>query len=185
MLEKHIEKKEEIITPNEVDSRLWYVIQTKPQNEHRVEAHLLNQGIETFLPLCASYHSCKGMVVKKITPFFPSYLFARFALEHDYHRVKWTRGVKKVLGFGNGPLPISEKIVLGIKERVGEDNLIKWAEDWQEGDLVEVISGPFQGLQGIFQQKMSAKGRVKILLSLVGVDVPVQISQWQLKKALV
>ena len=184
MLEKDIERKKEFISSNQVGSRLWYVVQTKPQNEYRVEAHLLNQGIETFLPLCASYHSCKGTVVKKIIPFFPSYLFARFDLEHDYHRVKWTRGVKKVLGFGNGPLPISEKIVLGIKERLGEDNLIKWAEDWQEGDLVEVISGPFQGLQGIFQQKMSAKGRVKILLSLLGVDVSVQISQWQLKRAL-
>jgi hypothetical protein len=31
---------------------------------------------------------------------------------------------------------------------------------------------------------MSAKGRVKILLSLLGVDVSVQISQWQLKRAL-
>jgi hypothetical protein len=29
---------------------------------------------------------------------------------------------------------------------------------------------------------MSGKGRVKILLSLIGVDVPVQISRWQLKK---
>jgi len=45
MLEKHIEKKEEIITPNEVDSRLWYVIQTKPQNEYRIEAPLLNKAL--------------------------------------------------------------------------------------------------------------------------------------------
>jgi hypothetical protein len=35
---------------------------------------------------------------------------------------------------------------------------------------------------GIFQKKMSDKGRVRILLGLIGVDVPIQISQWQIKK---
>lgn len=166
------------------ESRLWYVIQTKPQNEFRVEANLLHQGIDTFLPLCETYRYYRGRMVKKISPFFPSYLFAKFNLRFDYHRVKYTRGVRKVLGLGGAPLPISERVVEEIKNRVGEDNLIRWEEEWQEGDLVEVISGPFQGLRGIFQRRMSAKGRVKILLSLLGVDVPVQICQWQLRKAL-
>ena len=39
-----------------------------------------------------------------------------------------------------------------------------------------------EGLGGIFYRKMSDSGRVKILLSLIGVDIPVQISQWQIKK---
>jgi hypothetical protein len=35
---------------------------------------------------------------------------------------------------------------------------------------------------GVFEKKMSDGGRVRILLSLIGVDVPVQISRWRIKK---
>jgi transcription antitermination factor NusG len=53
----------------------------------------------------------------------------------------------------------------------------------KEGDLVEITSGPFKDLTGIFQKKMSDSGRVRVLLSLIGVDVAVQLSQRQIKKA--
>ena len=65
---------------------------------------------------------------------------------------------------------------------MGEDNLVKLEDELKDGDVVEVTSGPFKDLRGVFQKKMSGKGRVKILLSLIGVDVPVQISRWQIKK---
>ena len=52
----------------------------------------------------------------------------------------------------------------------------------KEGDLVQVTSGPLKDLVGVFQKRMSGKDRVKILLNLIGVDVPVQISKWQVRK---
>jgi transcription antitermination factor NusG len=99
------------------------------------------------------------------------------------YKVKWTRGVSKLLGFGDGPVPISEKVIQTIKERVGKDNLVKLEEELKEGDVVQITSGPFKELSGIFQKKISDNGRVRILLNLVGVDITVQISQWQIKKA--
>jgi hypothetical protein len=39
---------------------LWYVIQTKPGDEHRVETHLLNQEIEPFLPLLETHQYRTG-----------------------------------------------------------------------------------------------------------------------------
>ena len=65
---------------------------------------------------------------------------------------------------------------------MGKDNLVKLDEGWKEGDPVQINSGPFKDLTGIFQKKMSDNGRVRILLNLIGVHVPVQIPQWQLKK---
>jgi transcription antitermination factor NusG len=35
---------------------------------------------------------------------------------------------------------------------------------------------------GVFKKEMSSRGRVKVLLSLIGVEVPVQISRYQIKK---
>jgi transcriptional antiterminator RfaH len=168
--------------PN-VNNVKWYVIQSKPGDEYRVETHLINQEIEIFLPLLETHQYCSGKMVKRIKPLFPNYLFARLDLKFHYYKVKWTRGVSKILGTGDGPVPISEKVVQTIREKVGKDNLVKLEEEWKKGDIVQITSGPFKELTGIFQKRVSDKGRVRILLSLIGVDIPVQISQWQIRKA--
>lgn len=162
--------------------KLWYVVQTKPGNEDRVKGNLINQEIETFLPLLGTYQYSGGKMVPKIKPLFANYLFAKLELTLHYYKVKYTRGVNKILGSGEGPIPISEKVIEAIRERMGEDNLVKLEDELKEGDLVQVTSGPLENLVGIFNKKMSGKGRVKILLSLIGVDVPVQISKWQIKR---
>ena len=167
---------------NENGQKLWYVVQTKAGNEHRVQTHLLNQQIDTFLPLLNTCQCCNGKMIHKIKPFFPNYLFARLDLRRQYDQVKWTRGVSRILGAGNGPIPISEKVIQSIQERAGEDHIVKLEEEWKEGDVVQITSGPLKDLVGVFHRKMSDSGRVKILLSLIGVDIPVQISQWQIKK---
>jgi len=167
---------------DEIASRSWYVVQTKPGNEHRVETNLFNQEIEVFLPLLETFRYSNGKMVQKIKPLFPNYLFAKFDINLHYYKVKWTRGVNKILGNGDGPTPISGKVVETIKEQTGKDNLVKLEEEWKEGDPVRINSGPFKDLVGVFQKKMSENGRVRILLNLIGVDVPVQISRWQIKK---
>jgi transcriptional antiterminator RfaH len=168
--------------PNDINVN-WYVVQTKPGDEHRVETHLLNQEIETFLPLLETHQYYNGKMIQRIKPLFPNYLFARLNLKLHYYKVKWTRGVSKILGTGDGPVPISEKVFQTIRQRVRRDNLVKLEEEWKEGDIIQITSGPFKELTGIFQKKMSDKGRVRVLLSLIGVDIPVQILQWQIKKA--
>lgn len=92
-------------------------------------------------------------------------------------------GVNKILGFGDGAVPISEKIIQTIKERTGKNNRVKLEEDLKEGDIVQVTSGPFKELNGIFLQRMSDHGRVRILLNLIGVELSVQIDRRQIKKA--
>jgi transcription elongation factor/antiterminator RfaH len=164
------------------ESQLWYVVQTKPANEERVKGNLLNQEIETFLPLLGTYEYSNRGMVQRVKPLFASYLFARLDLLLHYYKVKYTRGVSKILGSGDGPIPISEKVIETIKARIGEDDLVKLEDDFNEGDLVQVTSGPLKDLVGVFQKRMSARGRVKILLSLIGVDVPVQLSKWQIKR---
>jgi len=169
--------------PNDpMTQRSWYVVQTKPGNEYRVETNLSNQEIEVFLPLLETFQHSSGKMIQKIKPLFPNYLFAKLDINLHYYKVKWTRGVNKILGNGDGPISISGKVVETIKERTGKDNLVKLEEEWKEGDQVRINSGPFKDLVGVFQKKMSDNGRVRILLNLIGVDVPVQISRCQIKK---
>jgi transcription antitermination factor NusG len=72
--------------------------------------------------------------------------------------------------------------VVSDQRKSRRNNLIRLEDEWKEGDAIQVTSGPFKDLMGIFQKKMSGQGRVRILLSLIGVDVPVQISKWQIKR---
>ena len=120
-----MDSKDLIGSTNYFDNFHWFVVQTKPGDENRAETHLLNQKIETFLPLLEIHQYSNGKMVQKIKPLFPNYIFARLDLKFHYYKVKWTRGVSKILGTGDGPVPISEKVIQLIKERAGKDNLVK------------------------------------------------------------
>jgi transcriptional antiterminator RfaH len=160
----------------------WYVIQTKPGNEHRVETNLSNQGIEVFLPLLESFQYSSGKMIQKIKSLFPNYVFATLDINLHYYKVKWTRGVNKILGIGGEPLPVSEKVIQTIKDRMGENHFVRLDEGLEEGAIVQFTSGPFKDLMGVFERRMSEGKRVRVLLSLIGVDVPVQVSRYQIKK---
>lgn len=139
--------------------------------------------IETLLPLCGNFRYSHGKMCRVVTPLFPNYLFAKLDLERHYYKVKWTRGVNRILGAWNEPIPISETVIRMLKDRMGDDDTVKLLEDLQEGDLVQITSGPFKDFVGMFQGGLSSGERVRILLNMVGAEVPVQISRWQIKKA--
>ena len=160
----------------------WYALQTKPSNERRVEINLLNQEIEVFLPLFETYQYQSKQTVRRIKPLFPNYLFAKLDIDAHYYKVKWTRGVIKILGVGSEPISISEKVIETIKARMGENNLVVLDVGIEEGNIVQFTSGPFKDLMGVFDKKMSDGKRVRVLLNLIGIDVPVQVSRWQIKK---
>jgi transcriptional antiterminator RfaH len=160
----------------------WFVIHTKPSNENRVETNLSNQEIEVFLPLLETFQYTNGKMVPKIKPLFPNYLFAKLDIDVHYYKVKWTRGVSKILGVGSGPIPISKKVIQTIQERMGENNLVKLEDGLERGHLIQFTSGPFKDLMGVFDKRMSDGKRVRVLLGLIGVDVPVQVSRYQIKK---
>jgi transcriptional antiterminator RfaH len=160
----------------------WYVIQTKPANERRVETHLSNQEIAAFLPMLETFYDLNGKMIPKLKPMFPGYLFARLNIWAAYYRVKWTRGVNKILGNGSEPVPVSEKVIQILHQRMGDRNVVRLDDNLEKGNLVQFTSGPFKDLMGVFDKKMSEGGRVRVLLSLIGVDVSVQVSRYQIKK---
>jgi transcriptional antiterminator RfaH len=161
----------------------WFVIHTKPRDEYRVKNHFEGMEIETLLPLCENFQYSHGRMCRVINPLFSNYLFARLDLERHYYKVKWTRGVNRILGVGNEPTPISEMVIQMLKDRMGGDGTVKLLEDLQEGDLVQITSGPLKDFIGVFQRRLSSGERVRILLNLIGAEVPVQISRSQIKKA--
>jgi transcriptional antiterminator RfaH len=160
----------------------WYVVQTKPRNEERAQYHLRREGIETLNPLMEAYTSKGGRSSKTLKPLFPNYIFARFILEKDYPKVRWARGVNKVVGRGREPMPISDLVVNEIRNRIDEDSVVKRAYDLSVHDTVKIKEGPLRDLIGVFDGWMSKEGRIRVLLSLIGYQTSVQLHYSQVEK---
>jgi transcriptional antiterminator RfaH len=160
----------------------WFVVHTKPRDEHRVKIHFEGMEIETLLPLHEDSQLSHGRRVRVLHPLFPNYLFAKLDMERHYYKVKWTRGVNRILGVGNEPAPVSETVIQVLKDRMGDDDTVELLEDLREGDLVQITSGPLKDFVGVFQKGLSSSGRVRILLDLIEAVIPVQIYRSQIKK---
>ena len=156
----------------------WFVLNTKPKKEWQVERLFTEGGIEIYNP--------KYMHDKRIKPFFPGYEFIYFDFPSQYQLVRYTRGVKRVVGTQEGPIPIPEEIIAGIKSREinGLIELLKYGVEPETGDEIEVVEGPLKGLRGIFEKKLDDKDRVLILLNYVTYQGKLLIEKKKLKKVL-
>ena len=122
----------------------------------------------------------------KIKPFFPGYAFIYFDYPEQYRLVKYTRGVKRVVGNRVGPIPIPEKVIEEIKAREinGLIELQKYGREPEIGDEIEVVEGPLRGLRGIFKKEIADKQRVLILLNYVSYQGQLLIEKKKLKKVI-
>ncbi len=156
----------------------WYVLNTKPKKEFQVERLFNEGGIKIYNP--------KYIHEDRIKPFFPGYEFIYFDYPAQYQLVKYTRGVKRVIGSQEGPIPIPEEIIRGIKSREidGLIELLKYGDEPETGDEIEVMEGPLKGLRGIFKKELDDKERVVILLNYVTYQGKLLIEKKKLKKVL-
>jgi len=155
----------------------WFVLNTKPKKEGQVE-RLFSEG--GFTIYCPKYRR-----EKRVTPFFPGYAFLRFDFPEQYQTVKYTRGVKRIVGNDAGPTPIPDEMVEGIRRRE-QDGLIvfeRYGEEPAVGDEIEVVEGPLKGLRGIFRKEVGDSERVMILLNYVSYQGMLLIEKTKLKKA--
>jgi len=156
----------------------WYVLNTKPKKEFQVERLFNEGGIEIYSP--------KYLSENRIKPFFPGYEFIYFDFPLQYQLVRYTRGVKRVVGNREGPIPIPEEVIQGIKAREmdGLIELLKYGEEPEVGDEIEVMEGPLKGLKGIFKRELPERERVLILLNYVSYQGQLLIEKRKLKKVL-
>jgi len=160
----------------------WYVIQTKPKKEEGAKLYLSTKGVEVFSPLIETFVPRNGKMNKELKSLFPNYIFAKFELEKNYPLVRWARGVKKILGFGGYPVPISEEVIELIKKRTDENGIVKKTHHFVANDVVRIKTGPLRELCGIFDRWVSESERVRVLLNLIGYQPAVEIHYSMIEK---
>src|SRR4030042_4445475 len=138
---------------------LWYVLETKPRKEGEATSYLSTKGLEVFNPLTEVFSSRNGKIEKIRKSLFPNYIFVKFDLDQSYKLVRWARGGKKVLGFGECPSPLSDEVIELIRGRTDTNGIVKKACHFEQNGIIRIKSGPLRDISGIFDRWASDSER--------------------------
>ncbi len=162
----------------------WYLVHTKPRQEACALQNLEQQGYDCYLPLLASEKLIKGAVTKLAEPLFPRYLFIRLDTgdsAKSWSPIRSTRGVSKLVSFGNQPAKVSDELVDLIRARETSGEIAE-KRLFNPGESIRVVDGPFTGVEGIFQS-IDGTQRVMILIELMSKPVRMAVSPNSIRKA--
>lgn len=159
----------------------WYAVYTKPRQEDIVTRYLERAGIEVFNPKLKQRKYMQGCYRDVIVPMFPCYIFARFEPSIAFHMIKYTRGVRRIVG-GDQPWRVPDEIIWLIKTQEEDGIITIRPQDFKNGDIVAIKDGPLQGLSGIFEKEISGEERVVLLLTAIEYQARIIIDRTLLMK---
>ena len=129
----------------------------------------------------------RGKKVTSDRKFFPGYVLAKLAMTDDvYHLVKNTPKVTGFLGSSGKPQPISDAEaarILNTKDEAAKaEPKQRISVDYEIGDNVKVLDGPFASFNGLVEELDFEKGRVKVAVSIFGRATPVELEFEQVER---
>jgi transcriptional antiterminator RfaH len=165
----------------------WYVVQVKRCRETRVVRHLALKAVPTFLPFVEVNGARRGQRRPHLEPLFPGYLFVQMAQRSRdpacWQTVRWSPGVRSILGCGEVPVPVPDEVMAELQSRVAELGFIRPGPRFSGGTRVRIRNGPLAGLEAVFDRPMSRAGRVRVLLELLGQQRAVEVDEVDLESA--
>jgi len=151
----------------------WYAIYTKPQCEDSVSLMLRNAGIEVLNPKIRIKKYIRGKYEQVVESLFKSYIFACFFSDTHQHMIRYTRGVKYIVG-KDLPIVVPQEIIDALRELMEGDIITPKPENLSKGDRVVIREGPFASFYGIFQHPVPGRDRVVILLEALNSRLEVE-----------
>jgi transcription termination/antitermination protein NusG len=173
----------------------WYVVHTYSGYENRAKKsleerikqnHMENHFGEVLIPTENVMELGKGGQ-KKTTKrkFFPGYMLVQMELiDTTWHLVKATPKITGFVGDATKPPAIPESEVRKLTQQIDEGTLKpKPRVQFEEGENVRVIDGPFANFNGTVDAVNGDKGKVRVLVSIFGRATPVELDFIQVEKA--
>ena len=147
----------------------WFVVQTNPKEDNLACLVLSQHNVTIYQPFMEKYVFHARKKTLKRYPLFPNYIFVQIMpTEEDFHKIRWSRGVRRILIDNYQPIPIEDEFIASLQTLQDKDSgIIKKPVEFAPGDVVRIKSGPMKDLYGIFAEWGSDEGRVKILIQMV------------------
>lgn len=167
----------------------WYVVHTYSGHENKVKVNIEkmveNRGMQDLIldiivPTEDRVEIKDGKRKIKTRKMFPSYVIIKMIVTNEsWYLVRNTQGVTGFVGHGSDPIPLTDEEVarMGI-EKVYIDL------DVEAGDVVRVVSGPFEGFTGEVLEISPEKQVLTVKVSMFGRDTPVELEFAQVDKQL-
>ncbi|HEU0266755.1 MAG TPA: transcription termination/antitermination protein NusG [Candidatus Saccharimonadaceae bacterium] len=177
---------------NRYDStRAWYAIHTYAGYEEKV-ADSIRQRInavdmadkifDVLVPKEKQIQIKNGKRKVVEAKIFQGYALVEMKLtDETWYIIRNTPGVTGFVGSGTEPTPVSNGEIAKIKKRMGVEDP-KHQIDFSEGEVVNITDGPFKGFDGAISEIDTAKGKIKVMVSMFGRDTPVELDALQVTK---
>jgi transcriptional antiterminator RfaH len=107
---------------------------------------------------------------------FPGYLFAKFTYSTQHRAVESSHGIRGIVRFGDRLASLPENIVVALQSTVGAEEIVTLDSSLKVGQPVQIIDGPFQGLEVVVTHLLPAKERIRVLFDFLGRSMEIEIS---------
>ena len=166
----------------------WYVIHTYAGYENKVKTNLesrihtmqmQDKVFDVVIPMedVMEIKGGKKQVVQKKV--FPGYLLVKMVYDDDsWYVVRNTPGVTGFVSSGTGqkPTPLSRREVEKILAVKKEEVKPAFRLDFEEGDVVRIISGPFADFNGTISDINVDQSKVRVMVNIFDRETPVELS---------
>jgi transcriptional antiterminator NusG len=174
-------------------AKLWYIVHTYSGFEHRVKASLeeriKSRGMEEYfgdvvVPTEKVVELVKGQRKSTSRKFYPGYILVNMELNDDtWHLVRHIPKVTGFIGSQDRPIPLSPEEAGAILTQMEEGTAKpKPKYEFEKGDEVRVVEGPFANFSGIVDEVIPEKGKVRVLVSIFGRSTPVELDFVQVNR---
>ncbi|MCW1404061.1 transcription termination/antitermination protein NusG [Novosphingobium sp. MW5] len=166
----------------------WYIIHAYSGFENKVRDSILSEaermGLQALVeavevPTETVTEVKRGKKVQTERKVMPGYVLAKLAMTDDvYHLIKNTAKVTGFLGTSGKPQPISDREAaryFGAREAAAAEPRREVSVDYEIGDSVKVLDGPFASFNGVVEELDFDKNRVKVSVSIFGRATPVEL----------
>jgi len=161
----------------------WYVIHTKPRQEQRALLNLEQQGYECYLPLLSIEKIRQSSLSLVEEPLFPRYLFIRLDASQSgqsWAPIRSTLGVSRLVTFGSDPAKVDAELISTL--RIQNSQLRQTPQRmFNEHDRVQIQSGPFAGLDAIYQMP-DGESRAMVLIQFLSKPIRLSVPPTNLLK---
>ncbi len=171
----------------------WYIVQSHSSFENKVaslikeeaeKAKISDKIEEIVIPTHDVTEVKRGKRVQRKKKYFPGYVLIKSEMDNNiYHMIKNIKKVTGFLGSKGVPVPVSdneiEKILGQIKDGVAQP---KSGIEYNIGEKVQVIDGPFASFNGLVEEIDEEKSRLKVSVSIFGRPTPVGLEYNQVEK---
>lgn len=160
----------------------WYTLRSKPKRESSAATLLTKAGIEVYVPMIKAHKQHGRPPI--LEPFFPGYFFGRLdPLTGEIRLASYTPGIRYVVGYDDQPCPVPDELVSSIQERLARAQGPAGLVDYRPGERLVITQGPLRDVEAIFDRRLSATGRVRVLIRILERFCPAEVHVGQLRRA--